>query len=89
MLRSRSLGRSGSQLFVTTKWIYRAIRTCIIDISIIAIFRGWHFENGLVGVKYDQISIANIIHSHTDPSRRELQDEGFIMSVTVLIVSNG
>ena len=46
-----TLGMGGSQLCVSTKWVYRAIRSCIIEISIMffAIFRcrsqGWpHFS---------------------------------------------
>ena len=35
MLRPRSLDRSGSQLFMTTEWINRAIRNCIIEILIL------------------------------------------------------
>ena len=65
-----SLGRGGSQLFVTTKWIYRAIRSCIIEsIWFFAIFHVRHFEHGIAGVKYGQIFIAEIIISHKDPAR--------------------
>ena len=69
MLWPISLGRSGSQLqlFVASKWINRAIRSCIIDFFFI--FRGRYFENGLVGVKYGQIFIVKIIISYKDPTR--------------------
>ena len=40
-----------------------------ISILFFAIFRGRHFENGLVGVKYGQIVIAKIIISYNDPTR--------------------
>ena len=71
MLWPRPLGRSGSQLFVTTKLIYRAIRSCIIEVLVlyVAIFRGPHFESGLVGVKCVHIFNAKIIVSHKDPVR--------------------
>ena len=37
-----------------------------VEVSILffAIFRGRHFENDLVGVRYGQIFIASIIISH-------------------------
>ena len=43
----------------------------MIEISIIffAIFRGRHFENGLVGVKYGQLFIAKLTFSYKDPTR--------------------
>ena len=69
MLWSRSLGRNGSQLFVTIKLICRAIRNCIMEISIFVFAIFLLFENGLVGVKYDQIFVAKINISHKDPAR--------------------
>ena len=74
MLWPISLGRSGSQLFVTTKWIYIAIKSCIIKISFLlgfffAISCGRHFENGFVGVKYGQIVIDKIMIPYNDPTR--------------------
>ena len=64
MLWSKSLGRSSSQLFVTTKWIYTATRSCIIEISIFFfIFREQNFENGLVRVENGQqfLTLLNLL----------------------------
>ena len=70
MVLLRSMGRNFSQLFVTIKWTYMAIRSCIIEISsLFAIFRGRHFANGLMGVRYGQMFIAKIIISHKNPAR--------------------
>ena len=40
-----------------------------IPVLFSVIFRGRHFENSLVGVKYGQIIIAKIIISYDDPTR--------------------
>ena len=56
------IGQGGTQLFVTTKLIYKSIRSCIIEIYIFLfdIFLGQHFENGLVEVQYGHIFIAKL-----------------------------
>ena len=85
MLWPRSLGRTGSQLFITIDLICWAIRSCIMEISILflAICHVQHFENGLVGVKYGQIVMLNYFSQRTS---QDLQDVGSFMFMTVLIV---
>ena len=71
MLWPSSLGRTGNRLFVTIELICRAIKGCVMEISFLffAICHVRHFENGLVGVKYGQIFIVEIIISHKEPAR--------------------
>ena len=67
-----SLSRSDSHLFVTTKWIHRANKTCTREIS--NLFFAFHFLR-LTSWKWscrDQVwhnSHCNIILSHIDPTR--------------------
>ena len=71
LLWPRSLDRNGIQLFVIIIVRCRAIRSCIMEISILflAICRGRHFGNNLTGIKHGQTFIAKIIISQKDTAR--------------------